>query len=144
MTETHFRAFAFLSFIRDLFHPPKEWVAEASVKAGDVVLDFGCGRGGFSVAAAEIVGSEGKVYALDAHPLAIKLVRTEIRRRGLANVETIHADGPTGLADESVDVILLYDVFHDLASPEMVLAELARVMKPAAVLSVTDHHLKVG
>jgi ubiquinone/menaquinone biosynthesis C-methylase UbiE len=137
-----FRMFAFYSAFRDFFHPPRNTLAVVGIKRGDTVLDFGCGRGGFSVAAAEIVGPEGKVYALDVHPLAIKLVRTEIRRRGLANVETIHADAPTDLADESVDVVLLYDVFHDLASPETVLAELARVMKPEAVLSVTDHHLK--
>ncbi len=142
MTDGRFRMFAFYSACRDLFHPPRDTLAVVGIKRGDTVLDFGCGRGGFTVAAAELVGPEGKVYALDAHPLAVKLVRTEIRHRGLANVEIIQADGPTGLADESVDVVLLYDVFHDLASPETVLAELARVMKPDAVLSVTDHHLK--
>ena len=142
MTDGRFRMFAFYSACRDLFHPPLNTLAVVGIKPGDTVLGFGCGRGGFTVAAAELVGPEGKVYALDVHPLAVKLVRTEIRRRGLAHVETVQADGPTGLADESVDVVLLYDVFHDLASPEAVLAELARVMKPEAVLSVTDDHLK--
>jgi ubiquinone/menaquinone biosynthesis C-methylase UbiE len=141
-SDAHFRLFAFYSACRDSFHPPRNTLAVVGIKRGDTVLDFGCGRGGFTVAAAEMVGPEGKVFALDVHPLAIKLVRTEIRRWDLANVETIQSDGPTGLADESVDVVLLYDVFHDLASPETVLAELARVMKPGAVLSVTDHHLK--
>lgn len=142
MTEKHFRMFAFLSFIRDLFHPPKEWVAEAGVKAGDTVLDFGCGRGGFTVAAAKAVGAAAKVYALDSHPLAIKSVQKKIRRKELTNVETIHADGPTGLADESVDVVLLYDVFHELGDPEAVLRELRRVMKPGGTLSFSDHHLE--
>ncbi len=141
-TDAHFRMFAFYSAFRDFFHPPSNTLAVVGIKRGDTVLDFGCGRGGFTVAAAEMVGPEGKVYALDVHPLALKLVRTEMRRRDLANVETIQADGPTGLADGSVDVVLLYDIFHDLASPETVLAELARVMKPEGVLSVTDHHLK--
>jgi ubiquinone/menaquinone biosynthesis C-methylase UbiE len=137
-----FRLFAFYSACRDSFNPPRNTLAAVGIKPGDTVLDFGCGRGGFAVAAAEIVGPGGKVYALDAHPLAIKLVRTEVRRLGLANVETIQSDGPTGLADESVDVVLLYDVFYDLASPGAVLAELARVMKAEAILSVTDDHLK--
>jgi ubiquinone/menaquinone biosynthesis C-methylase UbiE len=141
-SDAHFRMFAFYSACWDFFHPPRNTLAVVGIKRGDTVLDVGCGRGGFTVAAAEMVGPEGKVFALDVHPLAIKLVRTEIRRSVLANVETIQSDGPTGLADESVDVVLLYDVFHDLASPETVLAELARVMKPGAVLSVTDHHLK--
>lgn len=142
MTDKHFRAFAALSFIRDFFHPPRKWLAEAGVKAGQTVLDFGCGRGGFTVAAARAVGPDGKVYALDAHPLAIKSVQKKIRRKGLSHVETVHVDGPTGLADESVDVVLLYDVFHELDEPEAVLAELARVLKPAGRLSFSDHHLK--
>ena len=142
LTNGRFRMFAFYSACWDFFHPPRDTLAVVGIKRGDTVLDFGCGRGGFTVAAAELVGPEGKVYALDVHPLAVKLVRTEIRRSGLANVEIIQADGPTGLADRSVDVVLLYEIFHDLAEPETVLAELARVMKPGAVLSVTDHHLK--
>lgn len=141
-SNAHFRMFAFYSACRDRFNPPRRTLAAVGIEPGDTVLDFGCGRGGFAVAAAEKVGPEGKVYALDVHPLALKLVRTETRRRGLANVEALQSDGPTGLPDESVDVVLLYDVFHDLASPETVLAELARVLKPGGVLSVTDHHLK--
>lgn len=142
MTESHFRMFAVHSAIRDFFNPPNRWVAEAGVKAGDTVLDFGSGRGGFTVAAAKAVGPAGKVYALDIHPLAFESVHKKVRRKGLANVETIHADGPTGLADESVDVVLLYDVFHELDEPEAVLAELARVLKPGGILSFSDHHLK--
>lgn len=141
-SDAHFRMFAFYSACRDIFHPPGKTLAVVGIKPGDTVLDFGCGRGGFAVAAAELVGPEGKVYALDAHPLAVKIARTEARRENLANVEVIQSEGPTGLPDVSVDVVLLYDVFHDLAEPVMVLAELARVLKPAGILSVTDHHLK--
>lgn len=141
-SDAHFRMFAFYSACWDFFHPPAKTLAVVGIKPGDTVLDFGCGRGGFAVAAAELVGGEGKVYALDAHPLAVELVRNEARRDGLANVEAIQSDGPTGLPDESVDVVLLYDVLQDLAQPEAVLAELARVLKPAGILSVTDHHLK--
>jgi ubiquinone/menaquinone biosynthesis C-methylase UbiE len=141
-SDAHFRMFAFYSACRDFFHPPRNTLAVAGIKRGDTVLDFGCGRGGFTVVAAEMVGPEGKVYALDVHPLAIKLVRTEIRHRDIPNVETIQSDGPTGLADESVDFVLLYDVFHDLDVPEAVLAELARVLKPGGILSFSDQHLK--
>lgn len=137
-----FRLFAFYSAFRDFFRPPAKTLAEVGIARGDTVVDFGCGRGGFTVAAAELVGPEGKVYAVDVHPLAIQLVRTEIRRGNLANVEAIPSDGPTGLPEESVDVVLLYDVLHGLAEPEAVLGELARILKAGGVLSVTDHHLK--
>lgn len=64
-----------------------------------------------------------------------------IARRRLMNAATIHSDGPTGLPDASVDVVLLYDTFHALEPPEPVMAELRRVLKPGGALSFSDHHL---
>jgi ubiquinone/menaquinone biosynthesis C-methylase UbiE len=48
----------------------------------------------------------------------------------------------TGLSDDSIDVVLLYDTFHDLTNPNMVLEELHRVLKPNGILSFSDHHMK--
>jgi ubiquinone/menaquinone biosynthesis C-methylase UbiE len=141
MTERHFRMFAVYSAIRDFFNPPRNWVAEAGVKAGDTVLDFGCGRGGFTVAAARAVGPAGKVYALDVNPLALESAQKKAGKKRPGPVETILSDGPTGLPDGSVDVVLLYDVFHELDAPEAVLAELARILKAGGKLSFSDHHL---
>jgi len=141
MTESHFRVFALYSAIRDFFNPPRNWVAEAGVRPGDAVLDFGCGRGGFAAAAARAVGPTGKVYALDVNPLAVASVRKKAGKKGRGPVETVLSDGATGLPDGSVDVVLLYDVFHELDAPAAVLAELARILKPAGKLSFSDHHL---
>ena len=38
---------------------------DVGIKAGQVVLDFGCGSGTYTVPAARTVGDKGKVYALD-------------------------------------------------------------------------------
>lgn len=42
--------------IRDWLHPPIKILQEAGVHRGMTVLDFGCGPGGFSLAAAQLVG----------------------------------------------------------------------------------------
>ncbi|NQS98627.1 MAG: methyltransferase domain-containing protein [candidate division Zixibacteria bacterium] len=115
---------------------------EAGLQPGFCVLDYGCGPGGFSIAAAEMVGESGRVYALDIHPLAEKNVKKLAAKRKLANVETICSDCATGLESESIDVVLLYDILHGLSEKNKVLAELHRVMKPDALLSFSDHHLK--
>ena len=91
-----------------------------------------------------MVGERGKVYALDIHPLAIEAVEKKARKKGLYNIITILSDRDTGLTDESVDVILLYDIIHMIGDKRALLEELHRVLKPDGFLSASDHHLKAA
>jgi ubiquinone/menaquinone biosynthesis C-methylase UbiE len=83
----------------------------------------------------------GEIYALDIHPLAIRAVRKTAARKAIMNVKTIESDCNTGLPDNHVDVILLYDTFHNLCQPDDVLRELHRVLKSDGTLSLSDHHM---
>lgn len=86
-----------------------------------------------------MVGEEGIVYALDIHPRAIRTVEKRIKR--IANIKTILSDRDTGLPDESVDIVLLYDVFQMISEKEKLLEELHRVLKPDGILFATAEHL---
>ena len=136
-----FNMMSYMFKLRDLVSPREEILKEADIQPGFRVLDYGCGPGGYVVSTAGMVGASGKVYALDLHPLAIQRVQNIARKKQLVNVETIHSDCKTGLPDNSVDVVLLYDVFHGLSNPQVILAELHRVLKKDGILSFSDHHL---
>ena len=138
----HFRVMALNLKLRDILFPPKNILEEAEIKPGFHVLDYGCGPGSYVSAASELVGKSGKIYALDINPAAIKTVKTVISKNQLTNVETILSDHMTGLSDSSVNVVLLYDIFHGLSEPDEVLKELHRVLKPDGILSFSDHHMK--
>jgi ubiquinone/menaquinone biosynthesis C-methylase UbiE len=138
----HFKLMCLSFKLRDVLLPRRNVLKEVGIEEGFQVLDYGCGPGGYVAAAAKLVGTSGKVYALDIHPLAIEKVQKMATKRKLTNVETIHSDCKTGLPDSSVDVALLYDTFHDLGDPEAVLEELHRVLKPDGILSFTDHHME--
>ena len=127
--------------LRDAHTPRGPILAEAGIRKGDTVLDFGCGPGSYVTEAARAAGADGKVYALDVHPLAVRMAAERARKAGLTNVSTILSGLSTGLADRSVDVVLLYDVYHGLEEPKAVLEELCRVLTPGGTLSVHDHHL---
>jgi ubiquinone/menaquinone biosynthesis C-methylase UbiE len=114
---------------------------DVDIKPGFRVLDYGCGPGSFSIAAAELVGESGKVYAVDIHPLAIKSVQQKALKKGLTNIETLQSDCKTGLENNSIDIVLLLDIFHSLKYPNDILAELQRILKPNALLSFNDHHM---
>ena len=122
--------------IRGLFRNKKREVLLTRAKRGDVILDYGCGIGFNTIPAAEIVGEEGMVYALDIHPLAIRAVEKKIRKKRLKNVKTILSDLNTGLPNESVDIVLLYNVLPMVKNRPALIKELYRVLKPGGVLSV--------
>ena len=137
--------FKFMSLgfkFRDFFRPRKDVLKEAGINRGSHVLDYGCGPGSYLTAAAEMAGETGKVYALDIHPLAVKTVQGLMSGKHLTNLETILSDCKTGLSDNSLDIILLYDTLHSLENQDSVLKELGRTLKPDGILSVSDHHLK--
>jgi ubiquinone/menaquinone biosynthesis C-methylase UbiE len=128
--------------VRDFFRPRLDLLKEAEIEPGFCILDYGCGPGSYIKPIAELVGTSGKIYALDTHPLAVKEVKKIAVRKGIENIETIESDCSTGLPDNNVNVILLYDVFHDLSQPDDVLRELHRVLKSGGTLSFSDHHMK--
>jgi ubiquinone/menaquinone biosynthesis C-methylase UbiE len=136
-----FRLMAFGFRIRDFLRPRQRILKEVKINSGAHVLDYGCGPGSYVTALAEVVGKTGRIYALDAHPLAIRAVRGIASRKRLANVDAVLSECAIGLPGNSLDVVLLYDVLHDLAEPDCVLGEIHRVLKPEGLLSVSDHHL---
>jgi ubiquinone/menaquinone biosynthesis C-methylase UbiE len=127
---------------RDFFLPRKNILKAVGIKPGFQVLDYGCGPGSYIVPLAKLVGESGKVYALDIHPLASRKVQNIASKKQLANVETILSDCQTGLPDNILDAVLLYDAFHHLSAPEAVLKELHRVLKPDGILFFSDHHMR--
>jgi len=136
-----FNVMSYVFKLRDLVLPREKILQEVNIQPGFRVLDYGCGPGGYVTGTARLVGESGKVYALDLHPLAIQRVQDIARKRQLANVETIHSDCKTGLPDNSVDVVLLYDVLSWLSGQQAILTELHRVLKKDGTLSFSNHHM---
>jgi ubiquinone/menaquinone biosynthesis C-methylase UbiE len=117
---------------------------EVGIKAGQIVLDFGCGSGTYTVPAARIVGDKGKVYALDKDSKVLNELMQKAQSAGLRNIDRMETSGELeiGLTDESVDVVLLFDVFHSFYFPKTddrrrLLIEIRRVMKPSAFLAIS-------
>ena len=130
--------------IRSAFINPARILREIGLQKGQTMLDYGCGVGVFTIPAAKIVGDDGVVYALDIHPLCIKTIGKEIGKRGIANVKTILSGRDTGLPDESVDVVFLYDVLQFITDRSSLMEEFYRVLKPDGRLCATAEHLDVN
>ena len=123
---------------------------EVGIRRGQVVLDFGCGSGNYTIPAAKIVGDGGVVYALDKNEWVLDELMRKGESEGFRNIIRIDTSGEvkTGLDDDSVDVVLLYDIFwyfplRDAKLTEL-LDEVYRVSKPDALLSVYPKHVDSG
>ena len=136
-----FKLMSIVFKIRDFFSPRIYVLNEAGIKPGNSVLDYGCGPGSYILPVSSLVDKTGKIFALDIHPLAIKSAEDISTKNKLENVKTIHSDCQTGLPDQSIDVVLLYDTYHDLSNPDAVLQEINRILKPEGILSFSDHHM---
>ena len=142
LRNSNFKGMALIFKFRDLIIPRRRILKEVGIKSGFSVLDFGCGPGGYIAETSKLVGDSGRVYALDFHPLAIRSVEKIVEKNGLKNVKTITPDSGAGLDDSSVDVVLLYDVLHELENPAEIFQEFHRILKAGGVLSASDHHFK--
>ncbi|MCK4308341.1 methyltransferase domain-containing protein, partial [candidate division WOR-3 bacterium] len=63
----------------------KEFLRDIGIREGQTVLDFGCGSGYYTIPAAKIVGSNGKVYALDKDGEKLKEVAEMAASENLSN-----------------------------------------------------------
>jgi tRNA A58 N-methylase Trm61 len=109
------------------------------IRRGETVLELGPGPGALTIDAARRVGPTGRLIAVDIQPEMIAAVDRRVREAGLQNVETHVSDAAClPVADASVDRAFLVTVLPEIPDEARALAELRRVLKPGAVLSITE------
>ena len=92
---------------------PGQMLSGLGVTAGSTVVDYGCGPGLFTLAAARLVGPRGKVYAVDLEPRMVELVGKRAAETGLGNVAAVASDGlRAALPDGVADFIICVQIMH--------------------------------
>ncbi len=115
----------------------------ANIKNGDKFLDAGCGDGYVSIEASDKVGSDGKVFAVDVYPDSIDIVKNEIQKRNLKNIEAIVVDitKKLPLNENSIDLALMSNVLHgfvDGGEVDQVMSNIVNVLKPGGIFAVVE------
>ena len=133
----------------------KEWLngkaevflKDIGIKKGDVILDFGCGTGPYTIPAAKVVSKKGKVYAMDKDIESLHKLMEMAKTEGLKNVISLHTKSEElkiNLESESIDTVLLYDVLHYMGALERkrIYEEIYRILQTGGLLSVYPKHHK--
>ena len=127
----------------DLIDPGALWAA-LNLPQGTTFLDLGCGQGNYSLAAADLIGPNGLVYAVDLWEEGIAALKARAAREGRTNLKPLAAGADQIPIDShSVDVVLMATVLHDLVEAGTAagaLAEVARVIKAGGRLAIVEFH----
>lgn len=105
-----------------------------------MLLDIGCGTGFLSIPAAEIVGSSGRVYAVDVNQKYLEKLRRRIQEKNLDNVIIVEGDAadmpqvPDGTIDKAVMMLSL----HHIRNWDAALKQVCKKLRGGGLLLIAD------
>jgi protein-L-isoaspartate O-methyltransferase len=124
---------------REREEQPERMLDALALRPGMQVADVGAGVGYHTVRLARRVGPAGHVWATDIQEGMLAQLRRRVEAQGLGNVTVVHTqpDEP-GLPEGQLDLVLMVDVFHEVAEPQRLLAKLARALAPGGRLALVE------
>lgn len=122
---------------------PKKVLNAVGLKEGDIFVDAGSGDGYMSIAASQIVGKRGEVYAIDIYEESMNILAEEIKSKKIENIMPVIADinKKIPLKDGTVDVCYMGNVLHGFVEnneTDKVMSEIRRIIKPGGTFAVVE------
>jgi FkbM family methyltransferase len=125
---------------REREEKPAQLIESLGLEPGLEVADIGAGTGYFTWRLAEAVGREGLVYAVDIQPEMLEKLDRNMKARRLENYEPIRgtATDPK-LPENSLDLALMVDVYHEFSHPSEMLRAISKALKPGGRLVFVEY-----
>lgn len=109
-----------------------------AVKPGMVIADIGAGSGYHSALLSKMVGT-GKVFAVDVEPEMIAYLNERIKQEKLSRiVPVLCTEQNLSLPENSVDMMLLVDVYHEFSYPYEMALSMRAALKPGGKLVLVE------
>ncbi|MGH9346042.1 MAG: class I SAM-dependent methyltransferase [Vicinamibacterales bacterium] len=124
---------------REEWQKVPEIVQALGIRSGSSVADVGAGGGFFTLRLAEVVGSAGRVYAVDVAEDDLRRLRERTTNAGLRQVEVIAGarDNPR-LPDGAIDAVLIVNAYHEMSEHQAMLRAIRRALKPDGDLVIVE------
>jgi len=125
---------------RDKEERPELLLGALQIRRGATVADVGSGTGYFTWRLAQLVGPEGKVYAVDVQQSMLDLTKTAVAEHNLDNVEYVLAtETSPRLPERSVDLAFIAYAYHEFGDPEAMMAGIRRALKPGGRVVILEY-----
>ncbi len=109
-----------------------------AVQPGMSIADIGAGSGYHSTLLSKMVGN-GKVYAVDVEPEMIAYLNDRIKREGKKNIiPVLGTEKKVSLPANSMDMMLLVDVYHEFSYPYEMALSMLEALKPGGKLVLVE------
>ena len=117
---------------------PVKTLRFADIQSAQTILEVGCGTGFFTIPAAQMIGDQGCLVAMDASSGFLEEVVKKVQTANLNNVRIVQRDAlDTGLETASIDKALLFGVIpFPLLPLDRLLPEMHRILKPEGTMAV--------
>lgn len=122
-----------------------EIISELNLKGNETFMDAGCGDGHIAIKVVEEYLPDGTVYAVDVYDASIEDMEAYKAENNVENLINIEADitkGILGVDDESIDVVLMVNVFHGFRASRTMdeaIDEFARIIKQDGKIAIMDY-----
>jgi ubiquinone/menaquinone biosynthesis C-methylase UbiE len=113
------------------------------VEPGDTVVDLGCGSGFHARRLARLVGEQGTVHCVDLQPEMLTIARELADAEGLDQIRMVPGQPDrVPLPPGTVDLLLMVDVYHELADPAAMLRSMRESLADDGVVALVEFRLE--
>jgi ubiquinone/menaquinone biosynthesis C-methylase UbiE len=125
-----------------MFSDPTVNLSKLGITDGMKIVDLGAGSGFYTIASARMVGSSGRVYAVDVQKDLLDRIRTNGANEGLHNIEVVWGNaekiGGTKLREAVADRVVASNILFQIEKPDDFALEIKRLLKPGGKAMVID------
>jgi ubiquinone/menaquinone biosynthesis C-methylase UbiE len=92
---------------------------------------------------APLVGEKGKIIASDIQPEMLELIKKRAEKETIKNIERVQGtETDPKLTAESVDLILLVDVYHEFSHPYEMTEKMVAALKPGGRIAFVEFRME--
>ena len=114
---------------------PELILSSLGLKKGMCFIDSGSNDGFFTLPAARIVGSSGRIIAIDVDEEALLRLKTKLDHENISNVEIINKPSENVIVASNIaDIIFFGTVLHDFKDPLQVLKNSRSMLKDSGLI----------